>query len=603
MRAPVALVVAVIAGVASAATPAVRCERSAAAALRTCVKQASVALRQCHAAAGGGCAASDATMAPALARLESRVRRACPDGGTVQAVGWGPLLDAETLPPRFAESCRGEALALAARAFGGPQGAALAAATGAGRLCLNEAHAASDRLVERSFKLRSKCILRVRRGADCDASSVMARVAREHDAARTRVAAQCPALETLVATVTDDFLGRAADQADCLLATAHPNAAPFVLGCGPRAAAPPPARDTPTQVVLDEATWGSRCGDGSPYAFQIRLAPAGEPAENVVVFLQGGGVCVFEEDCAAVSTGLLNALDNPLPSGGILSNDPAVNPFAAWTKVFLPYCTQDIHVGGGTTSAFPSRTVHRFGARNVRAALRWVRDALWAELDATTAEGYRADRPRVVLSGGSAGGFGASYNYHWVLDDLRWPRTTAVPDSALGLDNGELLGVASLGFFVLTNDAAPLGWGSRPYLPPYCFNAACAVVPILQAETAARLGGAPEQAILNVSNQVDTTQVDTTFFATTAQWIDAARASYCANRGLPGLRWFLPAVPSHIHGMVANTPRFTTLASDGVVLRDWLADGIGAPGSLVDRVEEGSLTTSHGANPFPCALD
>jgi hypothetical protein len=601
MRVLPALLVAV-ASAASAATPALRCERSASAALRACVKQAGVALQQCHGASGGGCAASGTAMATSLARLEARVGRACPDGATIQAVGWGPFLDAAALRSRLAESCRGEALALAARAFGGPQGRALATATGEGRLCLNESYAASARFVERSVKLRSKCILRVRRGSACDAAPVLARVAREHEAARARIAAGCPALETLVATTSDDFLARAGDQADCLLATLHPSPAPFALGCGPRAAVAPPARGVPTQVILDEAGWGTRCGDGSSYAFQVRLAPAGEPVENVVVFLQGGGVCVFEEDCAAVGAGLLRALDNALPSGGILSNDPAVNPFATWTKVYLPYCTQDIHVGGGTTSAFPSRTVHRFGARNVRAALRWVRDVLWTELDATTVEGYRADRPRVLLSGGSAGGFGVSYNYHWVLDDLRWPRTTAVPDSALGLDNGELLGVGSLGFFVLTSDAPPLGWGSRPYLPPYCFGAPCAVVPILQAQTAARLDG-PEQAMLNVSNQVDTTQVGTTFFGSTAAWIDAARASYCANRGLPGLRWFLPAVPSHVHGIVANTARLTTMASDGVVVRDWLAAGMAAPGALADRVEEGTLTASHGANPFPCALE
>jgi hypothetical protein len=584
-------------------TPANRCENGATAALRQCVKQASAALGACHLAAGGPCSDREGALGPAVAGLRARVGRVCGDAGAVAAVGWGPLLDPPALEARLAEACRGEAQALSTRSFGGPHGAALTTAAGGARSCLEEAHRSSARFVDRSVKLRAKCIMRLRRGATCDVARVATRLARQHDAARTRIAARCPALETLVAVVPDDLLARAGEQADCLLATVHPSPAPFTLGCGPRAAVPVPARGTATHVILDEATWGTRCGDGSPYAFQIRLAPAGEPVENVVVFLQGGGVCVFEDDCAAVGASLLRAVDNTtLPSGGILSNDPAINPFAAWTKVFLPYCTQDIHVGGGTTSDFPSRTVHRFGARNVRGALRWVRDAIWSELDATTAVGYRADLPRVLLSGGSAGGFGVAYNYHWVLDDLRWPRTTAVPDSGLGLDNGELLGVGSLGFFVLTNDAGPIGWGSRPYLPPYCFNPACAVVPILQANTAPRLA-LPEQAVLNVSNQVDTTQVNTTFFASTAQWIDAARASYCANRGLTGLRWFLPAVPSHIHGIVASTPRLTTLVSDGVVMRDWLAAGIAAPATLADRVEEGTLTTSHGASPFPCPLN
>ena len=50
---------------------------------------------------------------------------------------------------------------------------------------------------------------------------------------------------------------------------------------------------------------------------------------------------------------------------------------------------QDVHIGGGGTSTFPSVTVHRFGGVNVRAALRYVRDVLWAELDLSTTEGYR----------------------------------------------------------------------------------------------------------------------------------------------------------------------------------------------------------------------
>jgi hypothetical protein len=287
----------------------------------------------------------------------------------------------------------------------------------------------------------------------------------------------------------------------------------------------------------------------------------------------------------------------------MLSNDPAVNPFAAWTKVELPYCTQDLHIGGGTTSNFPSVTMHRFGARNVRAALTWVRDTLWSELDATDPEGYRAERVHAFVTGTSAGAFGVAYNYHWILDDLGWPRATAVPDSGLGLDNGELIGVASLGFFVMLNEMPPLGWATRPYLPPYCFAPGCAVVPGLLAATARRLAAVPEQQILTVSNQIDSTQAITTYFSSTAAWIDALRAAYCVNQDLAGLRYFLPAIPSSMHGMVTNGSRFASVASDGVTLRDWLGAAAAAPGAVVDRVEEGGLQASHGASPFACAVD
>ena len=81
--------------------------------------------------------------------------------------------------------------------------------------------------------------------------------------------------------------------------------------------------------------------------------------------------------------------------------------------MYLPYCNQDVFIGGGTTSNFDQVTVHRFGAVNVRAALRYVRDVLWRELD-------RDDRPRAtapigvksLFGGFSAGGFGTIYNYH-----------------------------------------------------------------------------------------------------------------------------------------------------------------------------------------------
>src|SRR5262249_39834515 len=160
----------------------------------------------------------------------------------------------------------------------------------------------------------------------------------------------------------------------------HGNSGPLALDCGPRAAVTVPNRGTWTKVVLDEATYGARCGDGSPYAFWLRLAPTGSPSEKVGVDLQGGDLCIFESDCVSKPAFVSRAIDDgPRTSGvlstsPILSTSPAVNPFSNWTMVFLPLCTLDLHSGGGIADVFPSITVHRFGAINVRAALRYVRD-------------------------------------------------------------------------------------------------------------------------------------------------------------------------------------------------------------------------------------
>jgi hypothetical protein len=179
--------------------------------------------------------------------------------------------------------------------------------------------------------------------------------------------------------------------------------------------------------------------------------------------------------------------------------------------------------------------------------MRYVRDVLWRELDRDTDRGYRADGVKALFGGFSAGGFGTLYNYHWVLDDLEWAHTAAYPDAGLALDNGQTVGVRNLGILLISDDP-PLGWGSQNYLPSYCTTTDCGVGPVVLEHMAPRLLSVPEQQILVLSNQVDDTQVVTTFFDTTPDWINTMRASYCQTRDLPGVNYFLPAIPQ-------STPR------------------------------------------------
>ena len=585
-------------------TPGQKCEKVATRLLRRCVKSVNTAERNCYTATGAPCPPGEAKIAKALARVAGRVLPNCPDAATLAAGGYGPLMTPQTLVERLHEACLGEPAALAARSFGGPHAAVLGAAGADQRKCLLTAHKAGARAMDLAFKHQSNCVLRERRGRPCNLTATADKVSSNSNEAIAAIIGRCTTpTETLIALDASTFTARAVAQAGCLAATALSDGTPLDLGCGPRPAVVAPPRGVTTQVVFPEAEWGTRCGNGSSYAIQVRLAPAGEPVENVIVYMQGGGVCLFESDCAGVSSGLLTATDNTMPSGGIMSNSAASNPtFANWTKIFLPYCTQDLHIGGGAVSNFPSVTIHRFGGVNVRAALRWLRDVLWAEMDATSAEGYRPDRLRVLFSGGSAGGFGASYNYHYVLDDLRWGHTVAVPDSSLGLDNGSAFGILALGL-LMTSDVPPFGWGATELLPSYCFGSTCGAVPLMHAAHAPRLLAVPEQQILNVSNQVDNTQRSTTFFSSSAAWTNAARQAYCATQGLPGVRYFLPAGATSLHGMLQSDTRFTSITSDGVVLRDWLAAAMSDPDNVVDLVEEGTLASSPSINPFACSVD
>ncbi len=601
---PALAVSVLVAGPAAAAMPAQRCERAAAKAVRTCVAKVASAVRRCYLDTGAACAPGNTKIADALDALDARVLGRCPDPATVQAAGYGTLLTPSGLAARLREACAGEPATLAARTFGGPQAALLAGASAATRACLGDAYEATEKYVKTAAARQAACIKKAHGGKTCDTAKTTERVSDAETKLLGKLEAACPSpqLKDTIGLDPAGYVARARQQVACMTAAGHGDSGPLALDCGPRASVPVPPRGTWVQVVLPLTEGGPRCGMGDPYAFWLRLAPEGAPLERVITDMAGGGVCIFDTQCAGVPASLWSATDDGQPGGGYMSTDPAVNPFHDWTMLYMPYCTQDVHIGGGLASVFnPTLTVQRYGAINVRAALRYLRDVLWGAMNQADPEGWRPDRLRVLFGGESAGGFGVMYNYHYPLDDLRWSHTTALPDSGLALDNGGV-GVRVLGSLI-TTETNPLGWGTRAYQPPYCLAPDCAVGPELEAVTSVRLKAVPEQQILNLSNQNDLTQVGTTLFTTLPDWVNALRAAYCTNQNLNGIRFFHPAVNSNIHTMLRSNARYTGLLAGGVSVRDFLAAAVTDPDGVVDRVDEGTFVTDiPGVLPFACPV-
>lgn len=589
-----------------------KCDNVVASALKSCFSAVSARLRKCYLADLETCPANDAPIANALAKVATKVTAAC-STANLQALGYGPTFTQAGMIARLQEACRGNAEQIVARTFGGPQASLLQTPSAEIVTCLSTAYKQSTSLIKSAFGLQSACARKAHKGATCDPASVSAKIALKQTAAQNKITFDCPPvpnIEDLVGLNETRYTDSALEQSRCMTATAHADVGPLSLDCGPRPSVPVPARGVWTQVVLDSNTYGTKCGDGSPYAFWLRLAPAGQPVEKVIINLQGGGVCIFENSppaCATTSPDLFEAQNDYQPSGptgGWLSTNPVDNPFSDYTMIALPYCTQDVFFGGGVADVFsPSLTVYRYGAVNTRATLRYLRDVLWAEMDATTTDGFRPDLLRPLFGGESAGGYGVSYNYHYLLDDLRWTHTTAVPDSGLALDNGGI-GVLTLGGIVSNPSAPSTYWAPRPFQPPYCLSSSCAAITqVGNAITAVRLKAVPEQQVLTTSNQVDNTQQSTTFFGSSAAWTNAARAGYCANQGLNGIHYFLPAHTGSIHTMLQTTSQFTGLTADGITVRDWLANAVADPDGVVDAVEEGTLVTDiPGVNPFSCSI-
>jgi hypothetical protein len=384
------------------------------------------------------------------------------------------------------------------------------------------------------------------------------------------------------------------------VAAGHADTGSLGLTCGPSSAEFDAPRGEYVRVVVDGTRWGTMCGDGSDYAFWVRLAPEGERLDRIVIGLQGGGVCLFEADCTsrlASDPGLFTAMDDEPVEIAIASNDPAESPFANWTKVYLPYCTQDVFTGGGVVEQLGQLAVPRYGGVNLRAAIQMVRNVIWKQMDAEGGAGFRPDELIALFGGWSAGGYGTMYNYHWLLDDLQWPRTAAFPDAGMALDNGSLLGVRGLGPVKIP------AWGVLHNLPPYCFAGECSVGSVIYNAIAPRLKQVPEQQFLVLSNQKDNTQQRDAFFDDEAFFINTMRREYCNNKGLNGINFYLTGVSDRSVHVVSLRPELWAGAVGGESMRDWFWRAVTDPDTIESRAQERDFVeVIPGVEPFPCEV-
>ena len=574
---------------ATAAPPVMMsCAAAAAAAVQSCMNTVNRAIGACYFEQDGPCQENNPDILAAQNTLEANLQTYCADGDFLS-------LSTDALVGRLADTCQSQADSLSWRTFGGPQGAVWPDADNEQRACLQSAHENAVVYLEDAIAAKSACLL----DESCDAAALAAEQQAAAAATTAGIAANCAALDAIVALTPEQYVANTGNQIDCTLAAMHADTNALDLVCGPDNAETAPARGQWTQIVLDGKKWGSMCGDGTDYAINLRLAPEGEPLDRVIVGLEGGGVCLFEDDCTArlaSSPELFNAQDAVPLGGGIVSDDPD-NPFANWTKVYLPYCNQDVFMGGGTVEDLGDLQLPRYGAVNLRAGMQVVRDIIWQAMDATTDTGYRPDELIALFGGFSAGGYGALYNYHWVLDDLLWPRTAAYPDAGGALDNGSVAGVRGLGFVKIP------AWQAQSFLPPYCFSGDCAVGPDNYRAISPRLKQVPEQQYLILSNQKDNTQQGDAFFDDEAQWIDAMRAAYCDAKDLPGMQWYLTSDSINSVHVVSVRDDFFYGAVAGERMVDWFWRAVTDPDSVEDRAEEGNFTTDiPGSNPFPCEL-
>ena len=179
----------------------------------------------------------------------------------------------------------------------------------------------------------------------------------------------------------------------------------------------------PVSAPANAWTWVDvpdvKCRNGSASGFGVRLKPG---SKKLFIYLQGGGACFNNLTCSvnptSFGTGDFDGWKSTQGGTGIMSDTNAANPVKDWNAVFLPYCSGDIFGGSAPSSNVPSGPQGQTftGATNMLAYLKRIVPT-FPEVD------------QVLLTGSSAGGFGAAVNYDRVAQAF-CPRPVVLVDDA-----------------------------------------------------------------------------------------------------------------------------------------------------------------------------
>ncbi|MBX3232230.1 MAG: hypothetical protein KIT84_19050 [Labilithrix sp.] len=163
-----------------------------------------------------------------------------------------------------------------------------------------------------------------------------------------------------------------------------------------------------------------QCMDGSKTGLGVNRSPTG--SKKVLVFMMGGGACFDGQTCAiadrALSANHANAEDFATWSttdgkSAVMNRERPENPFRDWNYVYVPYCSGDTFAGANP-AGFKGRP--QVGFKNVAAYLPRVVSTF-------------RDADQLVLTGMSAGGYGAAYNFVQVQKAFHWLDVTMIDDS------------------------------------------------------------------------------------------------------------------------------------------------------------------------------
>lgn len=347
-----------------------------------------------------------------------------------------------------------------------------------------------------------------------------------------------------------------------------------------------------------QATCSGYPGTNVRYKFWVK---AGDPKKLAVVF-DGGGACWDDLTCSfpfggALRDPLISFYSPAIPAGvdpsqydGLLDFDNPANPVRDWTVVALPYCTGDVHLGSvdrtyamvGHPAKPRSFTIRHRGYDNFMVVLDWISKNV--PQDGVT---------DLLVTGASAGGYGAAGHFPWLARQYPLARLAVLADASQG--------VATAGF-----DGGTPGRGSwNVQLAPWVYGSDPMAVP--SAELIRRGAQAyPNGRFAQYTTTQDSVQVGfygymKAFFGpggscprVLPDWNQQMLASLAADKSLlPNLRAFV--APGSSHTIIGDND-FYAPQSFGSSMAGWLGAMLDPAGVAAWQ----NLACPDCLTPLPC---
>ena len=365
-----------------------------------------------------------------------------------------------------------------------------------------------------------------------------------------------------------------------------------------------PVQGSTTRNFNYSPTCSGRTGTTTDYAFFVKPGDS-----NLLIHFAGGGGCWDAYNCTgadATSTyipelSIFGSLNREIVASrvatGILSSTDTRNSLSGYTKIFIPYCTGDMHQGSNDqvytdpVTGNPTMIHHR-GFDDFLAVLQYLKTNYPS-----------SDVGRIVVVGQSAGASGALFNFPYIEESYQSNVTHLIMDGAAGVSASATQKSQSV-----TN------WGSSSNAPDWITGITSggmstismgdfiqsvanhySTTTILQVNTAF---DGPQRFMYHVGLLLDSGKAyvpDSTMWggnvrnlnadavtdSVSCDWHDAMITERSTAAGALNYRSFTS--PGDLHVLTQGSYYFSVTGSDKVVLADWISLMVNDSGSWTSK--------------------